>query len=200
MAILEPILTVLGPQPTWFDQLGIVQQRTGNRSVNNAPRNTYRSSDGRWVAISTSSQNVAERVMRLVGHPEVIAEPWFASGEQRARHADRLDGMVGEWIAQRPFAEIIRAFEEAEAAVAPIYDIRDIMADPQFAALKSIVTVPDDELGPIKMQNVMFRLSETPGSVRWAGRPIGADNAAVYGEMLGLDDTQLGELRSKGVI
>jgi crotonobetainyl-CoA:carnitine CoA-transferase CaiB-like acyl-CoA transferase len=200
MAILEPILTVLGPQPTWFDQLGLVQQRTGNRSVNNAPRNTYRTSDGRWVAVSTSSQNVAERVMRLVGHPEVIAEPWFASGEQRAGHAVRLDEIVGGWIAQRPLAEVVRAFEEAEAAVAPIYDIRDIMADPQFAALESIVTIPDDELGPIKMQNVMFRLSDTPGRVRWAGRPIGADNAAVYGEMIGLDDTQLTALRAKGVI
>jgi crotonobetainyl-CoA:carnitine CoA-transferase CaiB-like acyl-CoA transferase len=200
MAILEPIFTVLGPQPTWFDQLGLVQQRTGNRSVNNAPRNTYRTSDGRWVAVSTSSQNVAERVMRLVGQPEVIAEPWFASGEQRAGHAARLDEAVGGWIAQRPLAEVVRAFEEAEAAVAPIYDIRDIMADPQFAALESIVTIPDDELGPIKMQNVMFRLSDTPGRVRWAGRPIGADNAAVYGEMVGLDDAELTDLRAKGVI
>jgi crotonobetainyl-CoA:carnitine CoA-transferase CaiB-like acyl-CoA transferase len=200
VAIIEPILTVLGPQPIVFDQLGVVQPRTGNRSVNNAPRNTYRTSDGRWVAISTSSQNVAERVMRLVGHPEVIEEPWFASGDQRARHAARLDEMVGGWIAQRPLAEVVRAFDEAEAAVAPIYDVRDVMADPQFAALESIVTVPDDELGPVKMQNVMFRLSDTPGGVRWAGRPIGADNASVYSEMLGLDAMQLAGLRAKGVI
>lgn len=200
MAILEPILTILGPQPTWYDQLGIVQERTGNRSVNNAPRNTYRTADQRWVAISTSSQNVAERVLRLVGHPEVIAEPWFNSGEQRARHSADLDAMVGGWIAERPLAEVVRAFEEAEAAVAPVYDIRDVMADPQFAALQSIVTVPDDELGPVKMQNVMFRMSETPGRVRWAGRRVGADNASVYGELLGLDEGRLQQLHAKGVI
>ncbi|NEE47140.1 CoA transferase, partial [Streptomyces sp. SID8455] len=72
---IEPILTVLGPQPLWYDQLGYVQPRTGNRSRNNAPRNTYRTADGHWVAVSTSAQSVAERVMRLVGRPELIDEP-----------------------------------------------------------------------------------------------------------------------------
>jgi crotonobetainyl-CoA:carnitine CoA-transferase CaiB-like acyl-CoA transferase len=200
MAIIEPILTILGPQPTWYDQLGIVQERHGNRSVNNAPRNTYRTGDGRWVAISTSSQNVAERVMRLVGHPEVIAEPWFASGADRAKHAEELDRMVGGWIAERPFGEVIAAFERAEAAVAPIYDIRDVFADQQFQALGSIATVEDAELGPLKMQNVMFRLSETPGSIRWAGRRVGQDNESVYGELLGLSRARLAELRAQGVV
>jgi crotonobetainyl-CoA:carnitine CoA-transferase CaiB-like acyl-CoA transferase len=200
MAIIEPILTVLGPQPTWFDQLGIVQERVGNRSVNNAPRNTYKTRDGRWVAISTSSQSVAERVMRLVGRPEVIEQPWFRSGADRARHAEELDRMVGGWIAERPCAEVIEAFEKAEAAVAPIYDIRDVLADPQFQALGSIATVPDEELGPVKMQNVMFRMSETPGRIRWAGRRVGQDNASVYGELLGMSPEKLRELEAKGVI
>ena len=101
LAIIEPILTILGPQPTWYDQLGIVQARRGNRSVNNAPRNIYRTADGRWVAISTSAQSVAERVMRLVGRPEIINEPWFDSGAKRAEHADELDDAVASWIAQR---------------------------------------------------------------------------------------------------
>jgi crotonobetainyl-CoA:carnitine CoA-transferase CaiB-like acyl-CoA transferase len=200
MAIIEPIFTILGPQPTWFDQLGIVQERRGNRSVNNAPRNVYRTRDERWVAISTSAQSVAERVMRLVGHPEVIAEPWFASGEERAQHADGLDAMVGEWIAQRPFNEVVAAFEEAQAAVAPIYDIRQITEDPQFRALGSIASIDDPELGPLKMQNVMFRLSETPGEIHWAGRRLGEDNEAVYGELLGLDRKRLAELAAKEVI
>ena len=100
MAIIEPILTVLGPQPLWYDQLGYVQPRTGNRSGNNAPRNTYRTADGAWLAVSTSAQSVAERVMRLVGRPELIDEPWFATGAGRAEHADELDEAVGGWIAR----------------------------------------------------------------------------------------------------
>lgn len=199
VAIIEPILTILGPQPTVYDQLGIVQQRTGNRSSNNAPRNTYRTKDGSWVAISTSAQSVAERVMRLVGRPELIDEPWFASGAERARHADELDEAVGGWIAQHTREEVIRAFEEAQAAVAPIYDVRDVMADPQYAALNSITTVDDPELGPVKMQNVIARLSETPGRIQWAGPPLGAHNAEVYGR-LGLGEEELAALRAKGVI
>ena len=199
MAIIEPILTILGPQPTWFDQLGIVQERAGNRSVNNAPRNTYRTRDEKWVAISTSSQSVAERVMRLVGHPEVIDQEWFRSGAERARHGDLLDSMVGEWIAARSFVDVIAAFEAAEAAVAPIYDIKDVMADPQFQALQSIVTVPDEDLGEVKMQNVMFRLSETPGAIRWTGRRKGQDNEVVLGE-LGYSADAIAELARNGVI
>ena len=199
LAIIEPILTVLGPQPIVYDQLGIIQQRSGNRSVNNAPRNIYRTRDGKWVAISTSAQNVAERVMRLVGHPEVIDEPWFKSGTERAQHADLLDEYVGGWIAQHDLDEVLRKFEEAEAAVAPVYDIADIFRDPQYQALNSIITVPNEDLGPVKMQNVLFRLSETPGRIRWAGRRLGRDNAEVYGE-LGLTAEQLAELQAKGVV
>ena len=199
LAIIEPILTVLGPQPTVYDQLGQIQPRLGNRSINNAPRNVYKTSDGKWVAISTSAGSIAERVMRLVGHPEVIGEEWFATGRGRAEHADLLDGLVGGWIGQRPMHEVVTAFEEAEAAVAPIYDVSQIMEDPQYRALGSIVSVDDDQLGPIKMQNVPFRMSETPGRIRWAGKSLGADNAEVLGE-LGVDHEKLVELAKDGVV
>jgi crotonobetainyl-CoA:carnitine CoA-transferase CaiB-like acyl-CoA transferase len=200
MAIIEPILTILGPQPTWFDQLGIVQERRGNRSVNNAPRNVYRTRDSRWVAISTSAQSVAERVMRLVGHEEVIHQPWFNSGAERAKHADVLDKMVGDWIAARDFDEVVGAFESQQAAVAPIYDIRQIMEDPQFQALGSITTVDDPDLVSLKMQNVMFRLSDTPGRIQWAGRRLGQDNEDVYMRLLGVGSDRLKELAARGVI
>jgi crotonobetainyl-CoA:carnitine CoA-transferase CaiB-like acyl-CoA transferase len=199
LAIIEPIFTVLGPQPIVYDQLGVVQERSGNRSVNNAPRNTYRTKDGEWVAISTSAQNIAERVMRLVGHPEYIDEPWFEKGSERAEHADELDDAVGAWIFERTREEVVEAFEEAGAAVAPIYSIEDIVRDPQYEALDSIITVDDPELGPVKMQNVLFRLSETPGEVKWSGPALGEHNEEVYGE-LGMDRHRLDELSEKGVV
>ncbi|AQS70079.1 CaiB/BaiF CoA-transferase family protein [Streptomyces pactum] len=199
MAIIEPILTVLGPQPTWYDQLGHVQPRTGNRSQNNAPRNTYRTADGTWVAVSTSAQSVAERVMRLVGRPELIDEPWFATGADRARHADVLDAAVGDWIARHGRADVLAEFEKAEAAVAPVQDVRDVMADPQYQALDTVTTVDDPELGPLRMQNVLFRLSATPGAIRWAGRPHGADTEEVL-TGLGLTPADVKELREEGVV
>ncbi|MCX5370604.1 CaiB/BaiF CoA-transferase family protein [Streptomyces sp. NBC_00103] len=199
MAIIEPILTVLGPQPLWYDQLGYVQARTGNRSANNAPRNTYRTADGNWVAVSTSAQSIAERVMRLVGRPDLIDEPWFATGADRAAHADLLDEAVGSWIAARSRTDVLAAFEKAEAAIAPIQDVRDVMADPQYQALDTVTEVEDPELGRIRMQNVLFRLSSTPGAIRWTGRPHGADTEEVLTE-LGLTEAELTSLREAGAV
>lgn len=199
LSIIEPMLSVLGPQITRWDQLRTIQPRTGNRSVNNAPRNTYRTRDGRWVAVSTSSQSIAERVMRLVGRAELVDEPWFATGAGRAQHVEELDAAVAAWVAERTRAEVVEAFEEAQAAVAPVYDASDVVADPQLAALGTVVTMDDDDLGPVAMQNVLFRMSATPGEVRWTGRAHGADTDEVLGE-LGYTATEIAELRGAGAL
>lgn len=199
VAIIEPILAMLGPQITRWDQLGTVQPRTGNRSANNAPRNTYRTRDGHWVAVSTSAQSIAERVMRLVGHPEVIDEPWFADGAQRARHADELDAAVGGWIGERDRAEVVAAFDEAQAAVAPVYDASDIVADPQFRALGTVHEIDDPDLGPMLMQGPLFRLSDEDSVIAHTGRAHGADTDAVLAE-LGFTPEQVAALREAGAV
>ncbi len=199
LAIIEPILTAIGAQLTVYDQLGIVQPRTGNRTPNTAPRNTYRTRDRRWVAISTSATPVAERVMRLVGRPDLPEEPWFASGIERAAHVELLDGAVGAWIAERDFDEVMRAFEDAGAAIAPVYDARGVLEDPQYRALGTILTVDDEDLGPLRMQNAMFRMLGTPGRVRFAGRRLGQDTRRILGERLGLSAQRLDELAAAGV-
>jgi crotonobetainyl-CoA:carnitine CoA-transferase CaiB-like acyl-CoA transferase len=199
LAILEPIMAMLGPQITWYDQVGYVQPRTGNRSNNNAPRNTYRCADGNWVAVSTSALSIAERVMTLVGRPDLIEQPWFATGSGRAANADLLDTAVASWISQRSRHEVVAEFEKAQAAVAPVYDVRDILADPQFVALETAVSVPDEDFGSVRMQNVPFRMSGTPGHIKHTGRAHGADTTAVLTE-LGFTESELAELRGKGVI
>jgi crotonobetainyl-CoA:carnitine CoA-transferase CaiB-like acyl-CoA transferase len=199
MAIIEPILMLLGGQITAYDQLGHVQPRTGNRSVNNAPRNVYRTADGEWVAVSTSSQSIAERVIRLVGRPELVAEPWFASGHQRAQHADELDAAVSTWIAARPTTAVVAEFEKAQAAISRVYDVRGVLSDPQYAALGTVRTVQDDELGPVRMQNVLFRMSETPGAIRWPGRRHGQDSDEVLAS-IGVTREQLAALRESGIV
>ena len=145
-----------------------------------------------------ASEARSERVMHLVGRPELIEEPWFASGAERAQHADVLDDAVGSWIAERTRAEVVRAFEEADAAVAPIYDIEDIANDPQYQALGTIARVPDPDLGVVAMPNVLFRLSETPGAIRWAGPRLGEHNHEVLGA-LGVTDAQFADLVARGV-
>jgi crotonobetainyl-CoA:carnitine CoA-transferase CaiB-like acyl-CoA transferase len=198
--ILEPIMTAVGPGPMVYDQTGLAETRHGNRSANNAPRNTYQTAEGSWVAVSTSAQRIAERVMILVGHPEIIDEPWFGTGRGRAEHADLLDAVVGEWIAARSRAEVMTGFEAAGAAVAPVYSARDIVADPHIRQTEMLTEVPDADLGQLLMSNVLWRMSATPGEIRHTGRPLGADTDAVLTGELGYDRAEVDRLREAGVI
>jgi crotonobetainyl-CoA:carnitine CoA-transferase CaiB-like acyl-CoA transferase len=200
LSLLEPLVGILGPGPTAFDQLGAVPGRQGNRSPNNAPRNAYLTRDGRWVAISASATSVAERVMRLVGRPDIVEQPWFASAGERSRNGDLLDDAVAKWIAARPLTEVTEEFERVGAALAPIYDVAQLMNDPHVKARETITTVDDEDLGPVKMQNLMFRMARTPGCIRFPGRRLGQDNDRFYRESLGLDPEHVAALQEKGVL
>lgn len=183
LAIYEPIFALLGPQPTVFDQLGIVQQRTGNRSVNNAPRNAYATRDGRWVALSAASPSIVRRVLDLTGGPGTADDPRFATNSDRVRHVEEIDAIVGGWIAAHDLSEVLETFERVEAAIAPIYDIEQIFHDAQYRARRSITTVEDVDLGPIVMQNVFPRLSRTPGSIRRTGGGIDQHRDEILAEL-----------------
>lgn len=200
LSLLEPLLLILGPSPSVYDQLGQVPGRHGNRSPNNAPRNTYLTRDGRWVAVSTSSLSVAERVLTLVGHPEVTTEPWFSSAGERVEHADELDGYVADWIAARDEAEVISEFNRVGAALASVYTVHDLMTDPHVIERDIITTVEDEDFGPLKMQNVMFRMSATPGGIDFTGRDLGADNEEVYVKELGHSLDRIRGLKDAGVL
>ncbi|MCD9198594.1 CaiB/BaiF CoA transferase family protein [Aeromicrobium wangtongii] len=197
--LLDPIMTAVGPGPTVYQQTGEVGMRHGNRSTNNAPRNAYRTSDDHWVAVSTSAQAIAERVMHLVGHPEVIDEPWFSAGSTRAAHADLLDEMVGSWIATRTRDEVVEQFTEAGAAVAPVYDARDLVNDPHVRETEMLVEVDDADFGPLLQHNVMWRMSDTPGGIRFTGRDLGQDTDDILAA-LGLHEDDVATLRARDII
>ncbi|RGE16306.1 CaiB/BaiF CoA-transferase family protein [Leucobacter sp. wl10] len=199
MSILEPMLTAVGPSPSVYQQLGIIGMRNGNRSVNNAPRNTYLTADGKWIAISTSAQSIAERVMHLVGHPEVIDEPWFATGTGRVEHVDLLDAYVGDWVGARSLDEVVVAFNEAGAAIAPIYDAADIVNDPHIRETEMLTEVDDPDLGELLQHNVMWRMSKSPGSIRFTGRAHGADTDQVL-RRAGYSEDQIHDLRESDAI
>ncbi|HET8616160.1 MAG TPA: CoA transferase [Actinomycetales bacterium] len=200
LSILEPMMAAVGPGPTVFQQLGLVGRRHGNRSTNNAPRNTYRTKDGQWVAVSTSAQRVAERVITLVGHGELVDEPWFSSGRGRVEHVELLDELVGGWIAARSRADVLDAFEAAGAAIAPVYDAEDLVQDVHVRATQMLTEVPDDDLGQLLMHNVLWRMSRTPGQIRRTGRPLGADTDEVLCRDLGLEADDVADLRGRGVV
>lgn len=200
LAIYEPLFSLLGPQATVYDQLGIIQERTGNAAPFSAPRNAYRASDGRWLGLSASAQSIAERVMRIIGREDLIVEPWFADHTGRVEHADELDALIQDWVGRHTTEEVLAAFAEHEAAIAPINSIEDISRDPQFAARETITAVDHPVLGEIKMQNVIPRLSRTPGQIRRPAPEIGEHNREVYVGELGLSEQELAGLAEAGII
>ena len=200
LAIYEPLFSLLGPQATVYDQLGIVQERTGNAAPFVAPRNAYQAKDGRWLGLSASAQSISERVMKIIGREDLIAEPWFADHTGRVEHAGELDALIQEWVGQHTTEEVLAAFAEHEAAIAPINSIEDIAHDPQFAARQTITTVEHPTLGPVKMQNVIPTLTGTPGQIRRPAPEIGEHNREVYLGELGMSEDDLSRLAAEGTI
>jgi crotonobetainyl-CoA:carnitine CoA-transferase CaiB-like acyl-CoA transferase len=199
-SLFEGLFGITGPMAAVFDRLGLVTGRHGSHLPYVAPRGAYRTSDDRWVAVSGTSQSVAERIFAAMGRPELSADRRFASNEARLEHADQLDELLAEWIGAHTLQEVMTAFETHQAAASPVYDIQQIAADLQYGARGTLVRVADDDLGEVVLPDVQPRLSETPGRIRHPGLDLGAANRDVYGEELGLDESELARLRAEGVI
>ena len=200
LSIYEPLFQVMGPQPMEYDQLGVVQQRWGNRSKNNAPRNTYQSMDGHWVAISTNSPAIVTRVLTLCGGPEVAADPRFQTPQDRVKHIDEIDGIVAGWIKQHDLKTVLDEFEKAEAAIGPAYTIDQIYQDPQYQARNDIIEIEDEDLGKLRMTNAFPFMSETPAEVRHPGQRKGQSNEEILCGELGVSKEELAKLKEEGVI
>jgi crotonobetainyl-CoA:carnitine CoA-transferase CaiB-like acyl-CoA transferase len=165
--LLESLFQCMGPLPAAFATTGYLQPRLGSGIPYSVPRGTWPCSDGGWIAVSTSAETVAARVMDLIGFGD-RADLHTFNGRIAAR--DEIDERMSEFCAARTQAEVLSLFEEAHAAAAPIYDMADIAADPHYAARHAIV-----EIDGIPMQGLIARLSATPGAIRWPGRALGAD-------------------------
>ncbi|MEE9274589.1 MAG: CoA transferase [bacterium] len=199
IAIYEPITTILGPQPLEYDQEGIIQKRTGNAIPFTAPRNAYRCKDDRWVALSASAENIFRRVMGAVGRPDLAEDPRMKTQAGRVENMAELDAAIQDWIGAHTLEEAIRHFEAHEAALGPIYDVAQLMEDPHVRFRDTITTIEDEELGTLRIQNVIPKMKGTPGRIRWAGPPKGKHTEEVLGG-LGYTPEEIARLREKGVV
>ena len=173
--LLESLFQLMGPLMSNWRLNGDLQPRLGSGIPYSVPRGTYRCSDGRWVAISTSAESVAQRVMEIVG---LGGDPRMDGFAGRIAHRDEVEARVADWCSARPLAEVLEVFEEAHAAAAPVYDMSELAADPHVEARGMVC-----DLDGVPMQGLVARLSVTPGRLRWAGRPLGADTEAVLTEI-----------------
>lgn len=169
VSLLESMMQVLGPLMMAWHTEGYVQPRLGSGIPYTVPRGNFRTADGRWLSVSTSSDAVAERVMTLIGAGD---DERFKTFAKRAAHRAEVDALLSEWVGERTLAQALAQFEAAEAAAAPVLTTAEVATDEHVLAREALV-----EVDGLVMQNVVARLSRTPGKVRWAGRALGADNA-----------------------
>jgi crotonobetainyl-CoA:carnitine CoA-transferase CaiB-like acyl-CoA transferase len=150
--------------------------------------------------MSGSAPTIAMRALRAVGRPELTMDPKFAEAQQRLRNAAEIDAIMADWIGQRTLEAALSVFEQAGVAAAPIYDAEQLLGDPQLQARGIYPSVPDPELGSMRVQAPVPRFSATPGGVTHLGPQLGAHNAEVYGQLLGVDHARLADLHEQGVI
>ncbi|MGV9673808.1 CaiB/BaiF CoA transferase family protein [Nocardia sp. NPDC003482] len=198
--LIDPLARLLEQTLLGYDQLGLVPTRAGNRWDISAPRNTYRTADGRWLAMSGSSPALALRVFRAMGRADLVDHADFSDPQRRLARAREVDEVVAEWVAKHTLAQAMSVFEAEEVAAAPVYDIEDLVNDEQLRHREVFVRVDDDELGPMTVQAPVPRLSETPGEIAHLGPRLGEHNTEVYGELLGLSTADVDALRARGVL
>lgn len=175
VSLLESLVQLMGPLLSLWELRGELQPRLGSGIPYSVPRGTYRCADDRWVAISTSAESVAVRVMDLIGLGD---DPRYAGFAGRIAHRDEIDAALADWCGARPLDDVLATFEAAHAAAAPVYDMAGLAADPHVAARGMVA-----DLDGTPMQGLVARLSETPGRLRWAGRPLGADTDQVWSDL-----------------
>jgi crotonobetainyl-CoA:carnitine CoA-transferase CaiB-like acyl-CoA transferase len=198
--LIEPLARLIESATLSFDQLGVVPGRVGNRLAASAPRNAYRTADGKWLAMSSASPNIAMRVYRAVDRPDLAENPDYVDPVRRRERAVEVDELVARWVAERSLAEAMAVFEAADVAAAPIYDAEQLLADEHLRARGSFVTIDDPDLGPMTVHAPVAVLTETPGRIEYLGRALGADNDAVFVDLLGVEPERLAALRSAGII
>ncbi len=200
LPLLDPLFAILSPQAANYRLSGKTKPRTGSRSTNSAPRNTYLCSDGRHVALSGSTQKMTERLFAAIGRPELATDPRFRTNTDRLKNVEALDAIIAAFIATRTQTENVSFFENAAVTVGPIFDISQILADPHVIEREVLADYPDAELGgALPMHAIVPRLAGTPGSIRTPAPLLGEHNRAVLAE-LGVDDAAYARLVAAGVV
>ena len=198
LAIYESLFSLIGMQVIVNDRLGIIPRRTGNEIPFVVPRNVYVTLDGRYVALAASTPSIFERVARAIGRPELASDPRFVDNRSRIANREELDGIIGAWIAERTLEDVLETFDRYEAAIAPVYDIGQIMDDEHYRARGVVVTVDDPDLGPTRTADVFPRFSRTPGAVRHLGPAPGSSSDEILTDLGYSTDRDRGIARRKG--
>jgi len=200
VGIYEAVLALMESTIPEYALTGHIRGRTGAILPFVAPSNTYPTSEGDYVVIGANADTVFARFAGALGHPEWAEDGRYATHHARGENQEELDGLIADWTSERTAEEVIEAMREASVPAGKLFTAEDMLADEQYAARNNIVEVEDPEIGPFPMQNVVPRLSDTPGEVRWTGPLLGQHNEEIYREVLEISDEDLESLRERGIV
>ena len=183
ISLLEPLHSILGADAAQYRLTKEVPPRSGNRASITAPRNIYSTSDKGWVALSASTQKMAERLFRAIGRGDMIEDPRFRTNSARLDNVDAVDQVIQDFIGQRTLAENLAFFEKEEVTVGPVYDPAGFEQDPHVKGRGVLVEVPDKDMGSVPMHDVVPRLSRTPGAIRTGAPDLGQHEDEILGPL-----------------
>lgn len=200
MALYESVFRALDELAPAYFKIGKLREPEGTGTTNACPHGHFRCGDGKFVAIACTSDKMFERLAQVMGRPELAAEDMFRTTRQRLARHKEVDGLVAAWMHSMSRDEVMAACIEGEVPCGPINSIADIAEDPHFAARGNLLRLVDELVGEVVIPNVLPRLSETPGRITSLGPALGADNDAIYGDLLGLGEEERAALKDAKVI
>jgi crotonobetainyl-CoA:carnitine CoA-transferase CaiB-like acyl-CoA transferase len=199
LSLLEPMISILGPEAAGYTITREVKERVGSGSNTASPRNVYKTSDDKWIALSGSVQAMAERVFRLVGREDMINDPRYKDNTNRVKYREEIDAIVGAWVGAQTRDQALKAFTDAAVTAAPVYDISDLLEDEHAVGRGIFEELPDDDLGWVQMHVPVPRLSATPAGYRRPAPRIGEHTWEVLSEFA-FDEASMAALRDAGVV
>ena len=173
LSLFESMFSLVASEAVKHRVTGEVSFRSGNQSVNTAPRNIYMSADGKYVALSGSMQSMFERLVRTIGRPDLIEDPMFATNDDRIHNRDALDKILQDYFGTRTIANILEIMDEAGVTVAPVLSVADLMDHPFVVDRGVLEELADEDLGACPLNAPVPRLSSTPGGFRRPAPKLG---------------------------
>ncbi|PAQ07660.1 CaiB/BaiF CoA transferase family protein [Mesorhizobium temperatum] len=200
LSLLEAMYSVLGPVAAEYERTGKYPKRNGNRSPNSAPRNSYKTSDDKWIALSASTPLMTEKLFKSVGLEDVLQDERFSTNEARVRNGDETDAIVADALRKFTLSDLMALFDETGVAGAPIYEVPQFVEDPHVKERGILIEVDDPELGSYRMHAPLPRFSSSPGAIRFPGARLGEHNQEILSSLLSLEEADIHELQTAGVI
>jgi crotonobetainyl-CoA:carnitine CoA-transferase CaiB-like acyl-CoA transferase len=199
-AIYEAVLAMMESTVPEYTEAGTIRQRSGAILPKIAPSNVYPTANGEMILIGANQDSVFARLCAAMGEEALARDPRYANHTARGENQKELDDRIAAWTVTLAADELLTLLEKNGVPAGRIYRAPEMLADPQFQARQSIVDVPHETFHNLKMQNVVPKMSETQGSIRWPGPALGAHNEEIYAGLLGLDAGAIADLEKRGII